>query len=172
MLTQFRHIALGGIALAAVWAGAALAQWPGGSAAVARLAPGFGGVCEACDLSGRVLAGARMTNAIFNETDFSGAVLQGADASHSPFIGANFNDADISYATLVRARFVRATFEGAKMAHVNAHGADFTRARLDRADLSGADLRGARGLTQAQLDGACGDGATRLPPGLHVTACG
>jgi uncharacterized protein YjbI with pentapeptide repeats len=55
-------------------------------------------------------------------------------------------------------------------------GADLRRADLRRADLSGADLRGADlsgadlsgslFLTQAQLDSARGDHATRLSPSL------
>ena len=39
------------------------------------------------------------------------------------------------------------------------------------ANVSGAELDGARGLTQAQLDKACGDRATRLPHGLRIPAC-
>ncbi|MDH3920535.1 MAG: pentapeptide repeat-containing protein, partial [Rhodospirillales bacterium] len=44
-------------------------------------------------------------------------------------------------------------------------------ARLDGADLSGAWLADATGLTQAQLDRACGDRRTKLPPGLTVAPC-
>jgi hypothetical protein len=34
--------------------------------------------------------------------------------------------------------------------------------------LGGADLSGAKGLDQDQLDEACGDGGTRLPRGLSL----
>lgn len=51
-------------------------------------------------------------------------------------------------------------------------GADFRDADLRRANISGVDLSSARGLTQDQLDEACGDGATRAPKGLVVRACG
>ena len=35
----------------------------------------------------------------------------------------------------------------------------------------GTDLRHVKGLTQKQLDVACGDATTKLPPGLHVHTC-
>lgn len=169
MLTQFRHIAFALAALGAFWAGAAMAQWPFGP--VVKLEPGYGGVCEACDLSGRIMAGARMRNSIFNRSDFSGAVLARADASGSSFEGADFTAADVSHARLMDARCARAVFDRAHLRHADARRADFTDARFDGADLSGADLRGASGLTQAQLSTACGDAHTRLPEGLRVAAC-
>ena len=49
--------------------------------------------------------------------------------------------------------------------------ADFRDADMGGTNLSGADLSGARGLTQRQLNEACGDSATRLPSGLTVPAC-
>lgn len=150
MLTHFRLIALAGTALLAVWAGAALAQQRP-RADVVRLDPGYGGVCEACDLSGRELTGARMSHSVFNRTDFSRAILAGADATESRFEGANFASADLSDIKLVGARLGGARFHGA--------------------NLSGADLRGAQGLNQRQLDQACGDAQTRLPRGLRVRSC-
>jgi uncharacterized protein YjbI with pentapeptide repeats len=154
--TQFRWAVAAAIALGAVWAGQALAFWPFGNETRVDLAPAYGGVCEDCDLSGRILTGARMTNSNFSRSDFSNAVLAHADGTGSRFEGANFTDADLAGARFVRASLLRARFRGA---------------RLDRADLSGADLRQARGLTQAQLDQACGDGRTRLPRGMRVERC-
>ena len=37
--------------------------------------------------------------------------------------------------------------------------------------LYNTDLSKAVGLTQAQIDTACGDASTILPPGLRVPAC-
>jgi hypothetical protein len=34
--------------------------------------------------------------------------------------------------------------------------------------LNGADLSGAKGMTQAQLESATGDAKTKLPPGLRL----
>ena len=135
------------VALGGDWAVASRAPAP-----MARLAPGYGGVCEACDLSGRILANARLAGGDFRRANFSHAVLARADATGAVFERANFADADLSNATLARANLARA---------------DFT-----RANLAGADLRDTRGLTQAQLARACGDAETKLPRGLRVRACG
>jgi uncharacterized protein YjbI with pentapeptide repeats len=169
-------------ALGAVWAGQAFAFWPFGGTARVDLAPAYGGVCEECDLSGRILAGARMTNSNFSRSNFSNAVLTRADASHSEFEGADFTQADLSRARLIDASCPRARFERAQLQQANARGANFTRASFSQADvtdmsfedadISGADLRQARGLTQAQLNQACGDRRTRLPRGLSVERCG
>jgi uncharacterized protein YjbI with pentapeptide repeats len=61
----------------------------------------------------------------------------------------------------VKAELARAWMQGARLA-----GADLTGADLYGVALHGADLSGVRGLTQAQLDHACGDDRTTLPPGL------
>ena len=42
---------------------------------------------------------------------------------------------------------------------------------MNRTDVRGADLTGARGLTQAQVGRACGDASTRLPRGLTARTC-
>lgn len=181
VLTQFRLVLVAAAALGAVGASQAFAFWPFGSEARLDMAPAYGGVCEDCDLSGRILSGARMTNSNFSRTDFSRAVLTRADASHSEFTAADFTQADLTRARLVDASCPRARFERARLEQANARGADFTRASfahadvtrmdLEDADLSGADLRNARGLTQAQLDQACGDRHTRLPRGLTIARC-
>ncbi|MBL8548093.1 MAG: pentapeptide repeat-containing protein [Hyphomonadaceae bacterium] len=182
MLTQLRFAVFAAAALGAVSAGQASAFWPFGADARVDMAPAYGGVCEECDLSGRILTGARMTHSNFSRSDFSNAVLTRADASHSDFGGADFTQADLSRARLIDASCPHARFERARLQQADARGADFTRAtfanadvtrmNLEDADLSGADLRRARGLTQAQLDQACGDRRTRLPHGLRVGSCG
>ncbi len=175
MLTQLRTVLLSLALAAGVWAGAASAQW-GGGGRVAQLEPGYGGVCEGCDLSGRILAGARMHRSVFNRADFSNAVLARADATRARFEGADFSGADLTRMKLIEARCEDAVFADAVLTRAVATNArfaraDFTNARLDDADFSGADLRQARGLTQAQLNQACGDRATRLPRGLRLPRC-
>jgi len=49
-------------------------------------------------------------------------------------------------------------------------GADFTRAITYFTKLEDADLSEVIGLTQAQLDDACGDETTKLPAGLVASA--
>jgi hypothetical protein len=152
VLTHFRLGVFAAATLGAVWAGQAFAFWPfGGSVTRLSLTPAYGGVCEECDLSGRILAGAKMTDSAFSRANFSHAVLARANASRSDFEAANFAAADLSYAVF--------------------HEANLTGANLDRANIAGADLAAARGLTQAQVDSACGDARTHLPPGLRVHVC-
>ncbi|MCZ6863823.1 MAG: pentapeptide repeat-containing protein [Alphaproteobacteria bacterium] len=50
-------------------------------------------------------------------------------------------------------------------------GANFEGADIIGAVLHGADLTLAKGLTQAQLDQACGNEETKLPNGLTVKGC-
>ena len=182
MLTQLRIAVFAAVALTAISASqVASAFWPFGADPRIEAQPAYGGVCEDCDLSGRILAGARMTHSNFSRSNFSNAVLARADASHSEFEGADFTQADLSRVRLIDASCPHARFDRARLAQADARGADFTRAsfgsadvtrmNLENADLSGADLRHARGLTQAQLDEACGDGRTRLPSGLRVRRC-
>ncbi len=180
MLTQFRLALIATALLATVWTGQAAAFWPFGGARIA-IAPAYGGVCEGCDLSGRLLVGAKMTDSVFNGSDFSGAVMTRVDASHSEFEEANFTEADLRRASLADANCPRARFERATLINADGRRANFSRAsfagadvtnmNFGGADVSGADLRAARGLTQAQLDQACGDSRTRLPRGMRVGHC-
>lgn len=57
VLTQFRLLAIAGAMLALAYGGQALAFWPFGGSTRIALSPAYGGVCEDCDLSGRILAG-------------------------------------------------------------------------------------------------------------------
>jgi hypothetical protein len=103
--------------------------------------------------------------------DLAGSALLGVSARHADFRGA-----DLSHARLSGGQFDAANFAGADLAHAELlgavfDGADFSRASLDHADLRGADLSRARGLEQEQLDEACADLTTRLPPGLHPHEC-
>ena len=67
-------------------------------------------------------------------------------------------------------------FAGADLTHASfvgsfLEGANLSGARLDGTNFSGAELGRARGLTQGQLDRACGDGQTELPRGLRIPRC-
>ncbi len=54
---------------------------------------------------------------------------------------------------------------------MNLGGANLKDTVLRLTNFSGADLTGARGITQEQLDRACGDGATGLPANLSIGIC-
>ena len=140
--------------------------------------------------------GADFTSAKFNDADMTGTMAQGAifnDAnlnitllSSSQFSGASFRAVNLSGSYGDKSIFFSADFTGA-----NISGSDFTKAILDKAifkdailfethmeraslvgtDFSGADLSLVTGLTQKQLDAACGDAKTKLPEGLTILTC-
>jgi uncharacterized protein YjbI with pentapeptide repeats len=136
--------------------GAAAAPLPkADAAAVAKI---HGGIvdCVGCQLQG-----ADLTNTCVKEHDLHGANFDGANAtlmcmSFADFRGASFRGTELSGANLA----------GAKM-----DGADLTGATTSITSFLGTDLRHVKGLTQKQLDVACSDTATRLPPGLHIHTC-
>jgi uncharacterized protein YjbI with pentapeptide repeats len=137
------------------FAAAACAQPVADVAAVARI---HGGIvdCVACEL-----AGADLSNTCVKAHDLHGADFDGAKAvlmcmSYANFSGATFRGTDLS---------------GANLAHANLDGADMTGAVTTITSFKGTDLTRAKGLTQAQLDAACGDAETKLPAGLAVHTC-
>ena len=124
-------------------------------AAVAKI---HGGIvdCVGCNL-----AGADLTNTCVKAHD-----LHGAD-----FDGANATLMCMSYANFSNATFRKTDLSGANLAHANLDGADLSGAVMTITSLKGTDLTRAKGLTQAQLDAACGDAETRVPAGLKVHLC-
>lgn len=108
--------------------------------------------------------------------DVSGSRLRQANLSLATMNGARFNNANLSVANLFGARFTGASFRNADLTRAVMVGAyfgsaDFTGAVLTGATLSGAEMATVRGLTQSQLNTACGDEATELPAGLRIAAC-
>lgn len=125
--------------------------------------------------------GARFSGAIMARADLSRAQLDGADFANTDmpealFVQARLSDATLAGAKAMRANFLRADLRNASLTYARLDGADFAQAdllgaRFDGATLNGANLAFARRLTPAQLRGACGDTATRLPAGLRVPNC-
>jgi pentapeptide repeat protein len=76
-------------------------------------------------------------------------------------IGARLRGADLAKANLRGAYLIGADLRGADLRQADLIGAD-----LRDADLRGADLTGALFLTQAQVNAARGDRATKLPDSL------
>lgn len=160
-----KPIALAAAALAFL-AGPALAQNAG------QIASARGGAsCAGCnlfqadlaraELRGKSFSGARLRQAdlslaVMNRTNFAGADLRDVRGFGGLFSSANFSGANLTNSTWVGAYFGGSNFRGA-----NLSGANFSGAELDRA----------RGLTQAQLNGACGDQGTTLPAGLTLPLC-
>ena len=79
-------------------------------------------------------------------------------------------------ANLHGANLTSANLQGANLTSANLQGAKFGTSRVvgSVTNLAGADLRTAMGLTQKQLDEACGDEETKLPllpEGLTIKPC-
>lgn len=104
-----------------------------------------------------------------------------ADLSNQCVKGGNLRGADFSDAKLVLTCMSKTDFRGANFARADLSGANLSDSKLDEADFAGAtfsatqargtDFSRAKGLTQAQLDGICGDTKTRAPAGLHLKPC-
>ena len=140
------------LALAGFPAASGLAANP---AAVAKI---HGGIvdCVGCNLSG-----ADLTNTCVKEHDLHGANFDGANATLMCMSFANFTNAS----------FRGTELSGANLAGAKMDGADLTGAKTSITSFLGTDLTRVKGLTQKQLDVACGDAKTKLPPGLKVHIC-
>jgi uncharacterized protein YjbI with pentapeptide repeats len=112
------------------------------------------------NLSGADLSGAHLSGADLIIADLTKADLGSANLSGAGLIAANLSGANLTVADLTKADLGSANLSGADLS-----SADLSDAKLFGANLSGANLRG-RGLTQTQLDGACGDANTKPPEGL------
>lgn len=109
---------------------------------------------------------AELSRGVFRDNDFHSANLTGASAQSSDFSRSNFtrarlDNADLTGAILNDGQFNSARFGFATLSDVSMQGAN----------LSDADLTHVNGLTQSQLDTACGNMHTRLPEGLHLPYC-
>ena len=132
------------------WAGPFGTSWaaPWEQPSVVTLDPLRGRVCEKCDLSARMMSGARLSDGKFGGSDFSSSSMERANGANSVFDEADFTRADLSQAKLMKGQFVRARFAGAVM-----RGADASGANLERADFTNAELGGAT-FSQASLNEA------------------
>lgn len=106
-------------------------------------------------------AGARLIQASFTVTILTRANLAGADLSHADMFGVV-----LTRANLTGTNFTDANLTGSWLLNANMYGAD-----LSGTVLSGARMETAGGLTQSQLNQACGDEATSLPRGLTIPRC-
>lgn len=113
------------------------------------------------DIGKRDLSGSRLRQSDMSLATADAARFAGANMSVVNAFGARFEDADLSGVDFEDATLVGAWFGGAMLGGAN----------LSKANLSGAYLVTARGLTQAQLNTACGDATTELPKGLTIPKC-
>jgi uncharacterized protein YjbI with pentapeptide repeats len=160
LATVLAMFALGGLASSAIADSIAQAQpvslVDGGSiAGAARIRAGDIN-CAHCDLHGADLSKQCVEN----------GDLSGANFDHAIALGMCMGSANLSDAS-----FRNANLTGADLNTANLANADLTGARLTIANIKGANLSTAKGLTQSQIDLACGDAATRLPAGLTIRFC-
>ena len=111
------------------------------------------------------LAGARLTKSELLRANFSGANLEGTDLSKAELGRANFTDSDLDGANLSFSNIARATFKDSELEDV-----EFTRAYTYLTRFEGVDLTSTTGLSQVQLELACGNDETQLPEGLEMPA--
>lgn len=108
--------------------------------------------------------------------DVSGSRLRQSDMQLSTLDNWNFSGANLSVTNLFGARFNKSNFSNANLQRAVMVGAYFGSSQFDGADLTGANISGAdlsivRGLSQQQLERACGDNSTMLPKGMTVKLC-
>ena len=129
---------------------------------------------------------ATLIEAKLSESNLRETNLRRADLSRGVFHDSIFNDSNLTSVSAAEADFSNSHFVNVSADHINLEGANLTgtilkdtrfgnavfeNATLTDADLSGANLRDVTGLTQVQLDSACGNHKTRLPTGLSVGYC-
>ena len=100
------------------------------------------------------------------QADFASAELKGKSFAHTRLRQADFGAAIMNHTNFASADLTHASFVGAFL-----QGANFSGAKLVGTNFSGAEMDRASGLTQHQLDEACGDSSTKLPAALHLPAC-
>ena len=118
-------------------------------------------ILSKANLTGAKLAGVNLMRADLSSADLSGVNLMSADLSGAKLGGAKLAGAYLTGAKLGNTILIYADLSGAKLG-----GANLTNASLFGANLTGANLSEAKWLTQQQLDTACGDEKTTLPPGF------
>jgi uncharacterized protein YjbI with pentapeptide repeats len=164
-------LALGLFVIGLLLAAMGLAMADSRAATVDRLRAGNLKGCPGCNLFQANLGYTRLPDA-----DFSNANLTQADFTVAVMPRANFSGAMLAHANMYGVVATRANFSRADLTRVTLVGswlvgASFAGAKLNETNLSGANLSEARGLTQSQLNAACGDAQTRLPSGLSIPRC-
>ncbi len=127
--------------------------------------------CRSCnlfqaDMAYKDVPGVNLSGSRLRQADLSLATLNKADLSKANLSIANLFGARLTSVDLTNANLERAILVGAYLGSANLKGATLT-----GANLSGAELETALGLTQIQLNAACGDASTKLPNGLTIPSC-
>lgn len=137
-------------------------------------------------LMGASAMNADFSNAVASRTDFAGADLSNSNLSKAETNRVNFSKANLSGANLSKAEFARAIFSETNISSVNFDysnlaRSDFRGAKFDappsmesaylfQTRIEGLDLSLVKGLTNWQIELACGDDSTILPEGIQRPA--
>jgi len=121
---------------------------------------------QGVDLAGVQLQKANLRGVDLQRLNLEGAQLQGANLSlvnlqMAHLLSTKFHAADLTRAQLQGAQLYGTELQGAKLS-----GAELRDAEMYKAQLMETDLSGVVGLTQTQINQACIDSTTKLPPGI------
>lgn len=130
-----------------------------------------GASCSGCNLFQGAFSGLEARG-----LNLSGSRLRQSDLSLSVMNGTRFSNADLRDVEAYGGVFSNSSFAGANLTNASfvgafLEGANFAGATLTGVNFSGASMSRATGLSQAKLDQACGDEATRLPQVLRIRRC-
>ena len=133
---------------------------------------GIGGKLSPAFLFNTNLQYASLASVEFPKADFTDSNLRGAGLIDANLSGAYFESAQLNHATLedvnLNGAYLRdAQLYEADLLRVDLSEADFQGAQLDRVILCEVDLRGAKNLTQAQLNATEDGGDVMLPENLE-----
>ena len=126
---------------------------------------------QGADFGGATLQGADLRRARLQGAKLQGATLQGADLRRVKLQGAKLQGADLQGAVFRKPEVAPGTVVNVEAGMLEpglfAALADESlgATALAEANLSGADLRGAVGLVQHDIEQACGNEETKLPEG-------
>ena len=114
---------------------------------------------EDCSLEGCSFAGSKINGTIFSASKGSGLNFSSCKAEKAQFLSCVFQDSDFTYARLVSTNFSDtdvsgSDFSNADLRNVVASGTNMTGVSLHNANLRNADLRGAIGITNAEMASA------------------
>ncbi|MGA9659832.1 MAG: pentapeptide repeat-containing protein [Asticcacaulis sp.] len=166
MKRMVKTLLAGSLLVAAVLGAPAMAQNAG---QVSRAQNGAS--CPKCnlfqaDFNGRTLKGKNFAGARLRQADFGLGIFNGSNLAGTDLRDINGSAALFGHVNFSRANLTNANFVGAYLEHANFRGAN-----LSGVNFSGAEMSTATGLTQRQMDQACGDKATELPAGIRIPVC-
>jgi uncharacterized protein YjbI with pentapeptide repeats len=130
-----------------------------------------GASCPGCNLFQADFGGARLEGRDYARARLRQADLSASVMNHTSFARGDLRDVNAYGAVFSSADFAGADLTNASFVGAYLQGSNFVGANLSGVNFSGAEMDHARGLTQRQLQAACGDDTTTLPPGLRIRRC-